>query len=280
MPREDFFKGIKSKDDLYNELKKKGIDHDQYSFYGDRKSIVETLKKSSIRLTRGTSWNDIIDRDNLCNDGKIRFVKSFTYSKSENIAMWMLYSDPSEEGFMLTFTKSIIKDLITKTNEINISRDDTFVLNIPKGKFRIEMIDVIYVGDDNKNLILKKSIYGLKNASINDFPFDIQNGKLDYYAKLYGWAYENECRLVIEIDKANLSQEQLELLDDECYIDLAIDCEKNDPKVVLSPNCSEDNPISQEDIRMKYKLIKSKYKEKLNWSLREKYSKYLNNKIN
>lgn len=275
MANENFFNGIKDKNSLHQKLKEKGKKHKKYSFYGNKKAISETLRNSSIRLTRGNNWNDLIDRDNLCNDGKIRFVKSFTYSFSENIAMWMLYSDVSENGFMLSFNQSTINDLLSDTKEIKIqfnNNDYSIAIN----QFTIELIDVVYVGDgenNDGNISLKKSTYCLKNASKDDFPFDVSKGKLDYYAKLYGWSYENECRLVVEIDQSCFGKDQLDLLNDNCYIDLKLNLEKNIPTLVLSPNCKEDNFIL-EDVKIKYNLENSKYKNKIKWSMLTKYIEY------
>ena len=83
-------------------------------FYTNDEIADKTLKKG-IRLTNGVNWNDLIDRQNLNKDGKIRFVKCFTYSKSENVVMWFLYG-ASNNGCLVKYVKSQILSLLTDKN--------------------------------------------------------------------------------------------------------------------------------------------------------------------
>lgn len=296
MGSNNFFDGIEDTECLISKLKEKALNHQIYSFYGKREGIIKTIEKSTLRLTNGVGWNDKIDTQNLCNNGKVRFVKCFTYSKSENIAMWMLYSDPSEEGYMLSFSNSIISNIL-KVDEIKIVDINNKTYTLKKPDFKIELIDVVYVGvgDSENKLALKKSIYGVKAIEASHFNFDIENNKYDYFAKSYGWSYENECRLVIECDKNQLENK----IDysNECYINLAINFKPNSKaktKLVLAPNNKDDSDektktklilapnnkdvLAEKDIeifeRNNIIIENSNYHNKINWSIKNNYLDY------
>lgn len=136
------------------------------------------------------------------------------------------------------------------------------VKKLNREDFDIELIDVVYVGtgDDDESLALKKSIYG-ENVSKTGFSYDIDNGKLDYYAKTYGWAYENECRLVISIDSKKLQIEP----DKEYFIDLKISEKSGNkykyPIIVLSPFYKSEN-IKKYTSNFVY----SNYTGKISWN--------------
>lgn len=114
MAGDNFFEGIKTEQDLKNKLIKNVSKHDYYMFYTNEDIAINTLD-NGIRLTNGVNWNDLIDRQNLNKDGKIRFVKCFTYSKSENVAMWFLYG-ASNKGCLVKYVKSQILSLLTDKN--------------------------------------------------------------------------------------------------------------------------------------------------------------------
>lgn len=267
MAGDNFFEGIKTEQDLKNKLIKNVSKHDYYMFYTNDEIVDKTLN-NGIRLTNGVNWNDLIDRQNLNKDGKIRFVKCFTYSKSENVVMWFLYG-ASNNGCLVKYVKSQILSLLTDKNlniEIKSKKGLTeySVKKLNREDFDIELIDVVYVGtgDDDESLALKKSIYG-ENVSKTGFSYDIDNGKLDYYAKTYGWAYENECRLVISIDSKKLQIEP----DKEYFIDLKISEKSGNkykyPIIVLSPFYK-----SEKIKKYTSNFICSNYTGKISWNFK------------
>ena len=278
MAYNNFFDDIKNKEDLVSKLLEKGRNHDKYTFYCDKVGIWKTIEGGlSIRLTNGKHWNDEIDKKNLSNDGRIRFVKSFTYSKSENIAMWMLYSDPSEEGYMISFTKSIMNKVFeVEKIEVKVKETNNTLCTLHKENFNISLIDIVYVGEGEKDntFALKKSIYGVKSFDASVLDFDLEKDKYDYFAKSYGWAYENECRLVIDFDKKYMKNDNVDYSNYECYVDLKLVLRKNYIKAFLFPNNDLDN--IEEDVKSffennKISIENSKYKGKINWSLKNKY---------
>ena len=96
-----------------------------------------------------------------------------------------------------------------------------------------------------------------KSYDNKTFLFDLEKDKLTYYSKRYGWSYENECRLVIEVNK-NLIKDYDN--DTEYYITI----KPNDKSLEILHNPNYNGQlINISGIKTNY----SSYKDKINWKL-------------
>ena len=244
---------ISSNSQLKAYLASKAKKHHSYKLYASRKKIESIIEKNCIYLSKGNNWNDAIDKANFNQPTSDYhcFGMCLSYSKSENMAMWMLYS--GNEGLMLNFNKTFVSQILD-SEAITLGYFDnekkTFVeiKKITKPNFEIDVIDMIYYGESTE-----KGKYYVKRAdeSYKFFDADLIE-QATYYKKTLPWSYENECRIVVKINR--------NLIPDSSITTVAIDLPKklHDDllkKVYESPNVS--NPT----------YTPSAMKGKINWKL-------------
>ena len=82
-----------------------------FKHYDSEDHIAYILSTNTIYSSNGINWNDLVDRANFnpIESLKIRFAFCLSFSKSENVAMWMLYG--KNDGCMIDFNKEVIKDI-------------------------------------------------------------------------------------------------------------------------------------------------------------------------
>ena len=175
--------------------------------------------------------------------------------------MWMLYAY-DDEGGMIIFNKSVINSILKEKKALKImegrtkSNEEKTIMTIKPEQYELELIDIVYVGQDENGLNLKKSIYGC-NRNISDFSYDLEKDYLNYYSKLYGWSYENEVRLVLTITDPLIKLDK----HDNCFYYIYIKLNHN--KVIAHPN------LKSEKLEFDgYKAEKSNYSGKISWSLK------------
>lgn len=182
---------------LIKYLKSKGANHNNYKCYSTRKNIERIVNEQAIYLTRGDGWNDLKDGIGFSESrrGYVRFGKCFSFSRSENVAMWMLYGGTNQDGAMLDLTKSQAAK-IRETRALDFGyfddggfeRVNTFTMNSDSDLF---FIDVLYCDENNTGCTVKRS-----DERVDKLKQPPQGEGL--LTKLYPWSYENEVRLVFE----------------------------------------------------------------------------------
>lgn len=213
--------GITRKDTLENACKSvttmvdylhsRAKNHNNYKIYTCESRLETWMHNKALYLSNGNKWNDTDDRKRLnpTDDSYpyVNFAICFSFSKSESVAMWMLYGGMQNEGVMIDLKRGDVKKIF-ETPQINLGwwENDRFnvVATLSKEEFRIALSDVIYCSDPLE--VIKRS----------DTRCDCSDEglieALGWRRKAYPWCYENECRLVIEIDKKRIS---------DCRIDTA-----------------------------------------------------------
>ena len=85
---------------LITYLSHKAASHNYYKYYAPKHYIDTILREEAVFLSDGENWNDVCDRERLNNDNRYkRFALCLSYSRSENVAMWMLYA--GNDGCMI-----------------------------------------------------------------------------------------------------------------------------------------------------------------------------------
>ena len=153
-------KNVTNIEELEEYLKYKAKNHKNFTFYAKKESVRKSID-NGIKLSNGVGWNDNDDKKRLSKDGKIRLVKSFTFSKSENVAMWMLYTGLDNAGGMIKYNQSAITSLLSKLFDIEIYSKNGSTFRLNASQFSIELIDIVYVGESKNNdpniITLKRS---------------------------------------------------------------------------------------------------------------------------
>lgn len=214
-------------EELLYYLKKKGNNHKYYKHYGRYESIKHIVEDRTLLLSDGQGWNDLDDGSSFSNimDGHRRFGMCFTYSVSENMAMWLLYGG-NDDGALINFSRSQIKDIIYSKN-CELLADEK---PLSSEYWDIHLEDVLYYGKQTKSEeILKGNSHCLKRS---DETAPCTNRVLNSNAciKTYPWSYENEVRLIVTVkeDKVKPDIHALLLRFDD-------DVELTDKNVVFSP---------------------------------------------
>lgn len=190
---------ITDPEELWTYLKDKANRHNSYKHYTTADRIQRIVTGQSILLSRGEGWNDLKGGLQFLDkvDGRVRFGACFSYSISENIAMWMLYGRGGKNGAMLDLTPTMMKSIVAQEEfELgHLETDNAFVHGATVRTLddcTFYLVDVLYCGESNGEYTLKRSDERVDH--IKDLP---DSHKL--IVKSYPWSYENEVRLILEV---------------------------------------------------------------------------------
>ena len=182
-------------------LRQKGENHNCYKSYSTLNRVVEIRDTKFLYLSNGGTWNDIIDRANFnsATNSVVNFGKCFSFSQDENVAMWMLYGGIDKLSGMIDFTKKGMQSILG-TDSINIGYFDDdgkfkAEIELKKENFDIYVTDIVYYKSNGKGYYINRS-----DESYNCLSNEIFES-LQYCKKTYPWKYENECRLIVSVDK-------------------------------------------------------------------------------
>lgn len=260
-----------SKAEFVKYLEAKADNHRNYKFYGSKKAIMNMCETHSVYLSDGNNWNDEEDKKNMQNDEVYHhFAICFSFSISENVAMWMLYS--KDNGCIIDFDKNVIQEIKNKSIvEIGFFKEDgSFdsiqTLSVKENDIRFQLFDIVYFGEpENIDLVGKK--YYFKRS--NDVEKEFDKMFLDcckFYRKRLPWFYENECRLVVSIRRDLIDHDipglRLKISIDESNISRL----RNVKRIINSPNAKNvliDGFYS--------KNTESKLAGRINWNLKDQF---------
>ena len=182
-------------------LRQKGKNHNCYKAYTSLSRVVEIRDTKFLYLSNGETWNDVIDRNNFnsATNLVVNYGKCFSFSQDENVAMWMLYGGIDKLSGMIDFTKKGMHSILA-TNLINVGYfdgDGKFKTEktLTKENFDIYITDIVYYKVNGNGYYINRSEESYNCLSNELFE------KLQCCKKTYPWKYENECRLIVSINK-------------------------------------------------------------------------------
>ncbi len=182
-------------------LEEKAANHNCYKTYSNSDRIQAWLDTGFFYLDDGSRWNDVHDRSTFnSEDAPVkRFGRCFSFSRSESVAMWMLYGGMRKKGAMLEFSKKQMRTLIESTDVVQLGNweDNVFVpvITLRRGEFSLQLKDILYVGESDKGIYLRRS-----SESVEGAPYS-PTADLRHSVKTISWSYENECRLILTVTK-------------------------------------------------------------------------------
>ena len=200
---------LSDSDDLLGYLKTKAERHRSYKTYTSLSRIEENIfKNHCLYLSDGSNWNDTYDSENFSSNKVDKyFGMCFSFSKSENVAMWMLYGGKGQSGGMINFTYSHLKHIMECKSQINLGyfEGDKFVVvqTLNNDQFEKNLVDILYYSDQGNTYDIKRSDDVIKN---------IRKGIVDqikYVKKKFPWNYENECRMIYRINREKISNNKI-----------------------------------------------------------------------
>lgn len=245
-------------------LSEKAENHNSYKIYDTEERITCIAVDKKLYLSDGSKWNDENDSKamNSCVDGYKYFARCFTYSISENVAMWMLYGGLHHKGAMIDIGRAKLTKIKTECKQAafgKFKKEGGFKAEttVEKKDFQLYLTDILYYApskDNDGNI--KKGLVDVKRSdeTLRDKDENIIKD-LNFKKKYYAWNYENECRLILKI-KEELCRGCTDVEID--FHEINFD---NDFVIVKAPNFTGP-PICNE----KY-YAESKLKGQLNWNL-------------
>lgn len=187
---------LKNSEMLARALRTNGLLHQNYKVYMPMDRALGLLLSGNLYISDGSRWNDTEDRELMKTKGVYGY--SFSFSTSENIAMWMLYGgDGGKNGAMINFYPTIISE-ICDTSEIELGRfqngsfDTKYKLE--RKTYEIFMTDMLYI-EKCKDSKVRISVAEQHSTVAEEI---IKHR--DIFYKKYPWSYEKECRLVVRIN--------------------------------------------------------------------------------
>lgn len=189
-------------------LREKGCNHRSYKMYSTIDIVNSIIENKALYLSSGYNWNDKVDRENFNNDKltMLNFGRCFSYSTSESVAMWMLYGGMKHRGAMIEFDKFAMLEIIDNTKQIEVGyfEEGAFVSlkTLGKDKFKIQLIDVVYVEKKNNDFIVRRPVGDIWSIGTESNIFNNENYSFVHKSK--AWDYEQECRLIVSIEKEKL----------------------------------------------------------------------------
>lgn len=218
-------------DTLTDYLIRKANNHNCFKLYSTLDRILDIRDRRCLYLGTGSNWNDIPDRKSFNSDkyNFVNFGKCFSFSQDENVAMWMLYGGIEKCSGMIDFTKKGMSSILSSESvDIGALRNGKFesYSNIPKSSFKMYLIDVVYYKHVSNGYYIRRS-----EESVNKISNNVFNGLIGC-KKSYPWLYENECRLIVSINKSIVPEESNAVKIDLSQIDLG----KSFERIYHGPN--------------------------------------------
>ena len=248
-------------EELEGYLRAKAKKHTYYKIYGTEDKLRSIYEKKKLYLSCGKDWNDPKDREQLLRSERYSYyVRCFSFSKSENVAMWMLYGGMGDQGVLVQFSQKFLNELTEKITHVSLGyfSGDNFEgkVHLQKDEFELYLIDMLYVRDDINSKTEVHTYHIKRHEEGGDIATREVVDSLRLCRKHYEWNYENECRLVLKVKKR---------IDTNRYTDAEIDFSEIDKNiapstknVIMTPKYHEDPP---------HDYIKRALSDGLNWDL-------------
>lgn len=195
--------------------------HPWYHHYTTLESLEKILKYKTFKMTRGVSkrLNDLHEPEfkgdkeiwkktfitcfNYSGEDKNNrnFEENINYRKEENMAMWLLYGKPQNEGIRISFPKETFLALSDSNCKLKDKGE-----KISDDKVKIITTDIFYAKGNDSEIEPDPDYQSHRNKKVK---FNI-NEKLFYYLKKkeftgyvknYAWRYEDEVRIIARINQ-------------------------------------------------------------------------------
>ena len=249
--------------ELEKYLKEKAVAHRYFKLYGIEKKLKAIYEEKKLYLSCGKGWNDLEDEKQFAlSEGHTYYARCFSFSKSENVAMWMLYGGMGENGVMIRFRPKFLEEITNKITHIALGSfsepKSGFVegLRLEKGDFELYLIDMLYVREDFDSKTGAQSFHVKRHDETGDIEDKNIVDSLHLCRKHYEWNYENECRLILDIKRK---------VDVKKYTDAEIDFSEIDKNLVPNAGSVTITPKHRGAIPHGYQ--KSALSDGLNWNL-------------
>ena len=186
--------------ELFQELERNGRRHRWYFHYTTLDVMDKILANGMLFLSRVGKMNDGKEADTMPDN---IFAACFSASGTESVAMWNTYGIPRRDAVRLCFDGCLVRKFldgkfgVLKCHARN--KDGIVIDEIPPEKVELKMFDVIYASTGGRHFQYRE-----KHCTVTDEngkALNLLRGKFAGYAKMCGWSYEREVRLLLTLKK-------------------------------------------------------------------------------
>ena len=215
------FKRARTPKDVVSILEKSGMARPFCRHYTNLTAFLSICEKGMFRLTRGDDpgMNDQLEWKRLGDVGwwKRTFISSFSCVEGESAAMWGLYGKPSNEALRLSFDAKAITKWINQLKHpdggsrplvqfVAANGDDPAMTELQWKDVTIYFADILYGGNVSpdgelaapyrfRRQEMKKGMFSRISQNFEKTP------EMTGFIKSAEWAYEEEARLVVRVNK-------------------------------------------------------------------------------
>lgn len=187
-------------DEIVKFLQLSARNHEQIYRYTNTDRLEEMLSTNRLSLSRLLEMNDLREYQDVKDADRI-YIGCFSFGKLENMAMWMMYGKDTTKSLRLSFDNKKVRECVESLKlKKGIFKDACGMEPIPEDSIEaVSFHDIAYVY--GTALMWNHKIVGMSRCRDLSDPKKVE--KLQTYIKDYGWASENEVRLLIKLKKCD-----------------------------------------------------------------------------
>jgi hypothetical protein len=187
-------------DEIVKFLQLSASGHKRIYRYTNTDRLKEMLSTKRLSLSRLLEMNDLREYQDVKDADRI-YIACFSFGKLENMAMWMMYGRDTTKSLRVSFdNKRIQKCIGNLKSKKGIFKDACGKESISEDSIEsVSFHDIAYVY--GTALMWNHKIVGMSRCRDLSDPKKVE--KLQTYIKDYGWASENEVRLLIKLKKCD-----------------------------------------------------------------------------
>ena len=186
--------------ELFPELERNGRRHRWYFHYTTLDVMDKILANGMLVLSRVGKMNDGKEADTMPDN---IFAACFSASGTESVAMWNTYGIPRRDAVRLCFDGCLVRKFldgkfgVLKCHARN--KDGIVIDEIPPEEVELKMFDIIYASTGGKHFQYRENHCTVTDG--NGKALNLLRGRFAGYAKMCGWSYEREVRLLLTLKK-------------------------------------------------------------------------------
>ena len=187
-------------DEIVKFLQLSACNHERIYRYTNTDRLEEMLSTNRLSLSRLLEMNDLREYQDVKDADRI-YIACFSFGKLENMAMWMMYGKDTTKSLRLSFDNKKVRECVESLKlKKGIFKDACGKEPIPEDSIEaVSFHDIAYVY--GTALMWNRKIVGMSRCRDLSDPRKVE--KLQTYIKDYGWASENEVRVLIKLKKCD-----------------------------------------------------------------------------
>lgn len=189
-----------SASEIVDFLQRSAEGHARLYRYTKINRIEEMLESKRLCFSRLLEMNDLREYKNV-DDANRTYIACFSFGNLENMAMWKMYGGDDNKSVRVSFdNKRVVEWVKGLKAKKHFYRDSEIKETIDVNQIEsITFHDIAYAY--GKALMWNHKVVGMSRCRELEKPFEIR--ELQGYIKDFGWASENEVRIIVKLKKCD-----------------------------------------------------------------------------